>query len=63
MLIPMFIIMAFVNHDGTLAHMADMRHYFTSNTYYFNVSFGYYELVRGSTVTWGKSKQLEEVKK
>jgi hypothetical protein len=50
--------MSFVNRDGTVPRMADMRHYFESN-YDFIASFGYYELISGSYATWGKSNQAE----
>ena len=59
MLVPMFVLLCCMNHDGTLARMADMRHYFSVECS-LSGPFSFYELIKVSYPTWDGYKTREE---
>ena len=59
MLVPIFTLISFIRHDGGVARMSDMRGYF-SVPYYLSGSYGFFELIKVSDVTWDGHKTREE---
>ncbi len=55
MRVPTFLCFTFVNSDDSNVRMADVRNYVVGSNLDFNCTFNYYQLIRGSSITWGKS--------
>ena len=58
----MFALLVFVNRDGSLVRMSDIKHYLAI-TFHLGGSFGFYELIKVSGPTWDGYTARQEKQK